>query len=101
EGDGYRVEKIVFESELGFMVTAALFLPEGVRGRGPAILHLNGHTQISFRGEAYQPLILNLARKGFVVLAIDPSGQGERLEYVDSAGASEMGAVGSTPAHAY
>src|SRR5690606_34002111 len=55
EGDGYRVEKIVFESEPGFMVTAALFLPEGVRGRGPAILHLNGHTQISFRGEAYQP----------------------------------------------
>ncbi|MBW3629496.1 MAG: acetylxylan esterase [Gemmatimonadetes bacterium] len=81
--DGFRVEKLVYESRPGQLVTGALFLPDGPAGRRPAIVYLSGHTLLSFRSNAYQQLILNLVHKGFVVLAIDPVGQGERLHYLD------------------
>lgn len=80
---GYRVEKIVFESMPNFQVTGALFIPEGHPGRGPAILNVIGHSAPAFRRDIYQNVILNLVHKGFVVFAIDPLGQGERLQYFD------------------
>src|SRR5262249_33239281 len=82
---GFRIEKIIFESMPNFFVTACIFIPDGLQGRGPAILNLIGHTDIAFRALSYQQLTLNLVKKGFVVLAVDPIGQGERLQYFDSA----------------
>jgi hypothetical protein len=40
--DGYRIEKVVFESQPGFYVTANLYLPAG-RGPFPGILYPLGH----------------------------------------------------------
>lgn len=80
---GYRIEKLVYESMPGLHVTGCLYIPEGVKGKRPAILNVIGHTDISFRGESYQTLILHLVQKGFIVLAIDPVGQGERFQYFD------------------
>ncbi len=37
--DGFRVEKIVYESMPGLHVTACLFIPDGLRGKPPAIIH--------------------------------------------------------------
>jgi dienelactone hydrolase len=79
----FRVEKIVFESVPGFRVTGCLFIPDGP-GKKPAILNVIGHSLPSFRRDIYQHLILNLVNKGFIVFAIDPVGQGERLQYSDS-----------------
>jgi cephalosporin-C deacetylase-like acetyl esterase len=81
--DGYRVEKIIYESMPGFFVTGCLFVPETTGGRAPAILNVVGHNQDAFRDELYQIVYLNLVRKGFVVLAIDPIGQGEDVQYYD------------------
>lgn len=83
--DGIRVEKLVYESRPGNFVTGALFLPAASSRPAPAILYLSGHAADAFRSAAYQQVILNLVRKGFVVLAIDPPGQGERVQYLDSA----------------
>ncbi|MDA2927717.1 acetylxylan esterase, partial [Acidobacteria bacterium AH-259-G07] len=80
----YRIEKIVFESRPNFYVTGCLFIPERLRGKAPAILNVIGHTDIAFRAPHYQQLLLNLVRKGFIVFAMDPIGQGERLQYYDS-----------------
>jgi dienelactone hydrolase len=45
-------------------------------------------------------MILNLVRKGFVVLAFDPLGQGERLQYLNpKTGLSELGNNSSTREH--
>lgn len=101
EKDGYRVEKLVYESMPGLYVTAALFIPEGLEGgKAPAILFCSGHTAEGFRSMTYQTIILNLVRKGFVVLAFDPIGQGERLQYFDPAiGTSRVG--GPTREHSY
>ena len=100
EKERYRVEKLVYESVPGLYVTAALFIPEGLEGKAPAILFCSGHTAEGFRSTTYQTIILNLVKKGFIVLAFDPVGQGERLQYFDEAiGASRIG--GPTREHSY
>lgn len=79
----FTVEKIIFESMPGFYVTGALFIPKKRKGKVPAILFTSGHTEKSFRYLPYQRIIVNLVKKGFVVFAFDPVGQGERSQYVD------------------
>jgi cephalosporin-C deacetylase-like acetyl esterase len=81
EGDGFHIEKLAYESLPGFWVTANLYLPASGAGPFPAVLLAPGHeatgkqSQYSFGG--------NFARSGIVALAIDPLGQGERLQYFD------------------
>jgi dienelactone hydrolase len=81
--DGYRVEKIIYESMPGLYVTGCLFIPDGIKGKVPAVLNVIGHNQEAFRAELYQIIILNLVKKGIVVFAIDPPGQGENVQYYD------------------
>ncbi|RPE06031.1 xylan esterase [Chitinophaga lutea] len=82
--DGYTVEHIVYESQPGFYVTGSLFLP-AQSGKAPAVIYCSGHSANGYRSPAYQRVMLNLVKKGFVVFAFDPVGQGERLEYYDTA----------------
>lgn len=96
ERESFTVEKLIFESHPGFYVTAALFLPEEGNFPAPAILYVSGHSAEGFRAGAYQQFIINMVKKGFVVLAIDPIGQGERLQYVNvETGTSKIGGVTS------
>jgi hypothetical protein len=81
--DGYSIEKIVYESIPGYYVTGALYIPEGIKGKEPAVFYACGHSVDGFRAEMYQHICINLVKKGFVVLTIDPMGQGERYEYWD------------------
>lgn len=82
--DGYRIENIIYESQPRFYITASLFIPAVLKnGKAPAILYCSGHSENGYR--AYQGVLVNLVRKGFIVLAFDPLGQGERLQYFDPA----------------
>lgn len=81
--DGYRIEKIVFESYPKFYVTGCIYIPEKTKGRMPAILNVIGHNQESFRNELYQVININLVKKGMIVFAIDPPGQGEHVQLYD------------------
>jgi cephalosporin-C deacetylase-like acetyl esterase len=80
EAGKYTIEKIIFESLPGFYVTANLYRPN-TPGRYPGVLLQAGHTQEG-KPEG-QRLAANLAMKGFVVLAFDPIGQGEREQTYD------------------
>ena len=80
---GFRIEKIIYESMPEFYVTGCLFVPDGIKGKAPAILNVIGHNQESFRAELYQTVIHNLVKKGIIVFAIDPPGQGEHIQYYD------------------
>ena len=96
---GYRIEKVTFESRPRLYVTANLYVPAGT-GRRPAILSPLGHSVNGKAWPSYQKLFSNLARKGYVVLAYDPFGQGERIEYPGSRpGQSALG--GGTSEHEY
>lgn len=81
--EGYKIEKIIYESMPGFYVTGCLFIPDGIKGKRPAILFVSGHTQESFRYKEYQLMILNFVKKGFIVFGIDPVSQGERIQIYD------------------
>jgi len=97
--EDYIVEKLIYESLPGYYVTAALFLPQKMKGRAPAVIYASGHTSNGFRSETYQHICINLVKKGFIVLAFDPVGQGERLQYYDeNEGKSRFG---PTTEHSY
>jgi dienelactone hydrolase len=98
--DGYRIENVIYESLPGFYVTASLFIPDNIKKPVPGILFCSGHSDIAYRRPLYQQPLLNLVKKGFVVLAFDPLGQGERLQYYDpETGKSAIGS--STKEHSY
>lgn len=89
--DGYRIEHVVFDSLPGFRVTGLVYVPDGP-GPFPAVLGTAGHADEGKASPTYQHAWISLARRGFVVLAYDPPGQGERLEYHDAAkGGSRVG----------
>jgi len=99
KGDGFTVEKLYFESLPGYKVTAALFLPKGKKKKFPAIIYCSGHSDLAFRFDVYQHVIINLVKKGFAVFAFDPIGQGERQQYFNEAeGKSKFG---PTHEHSY
>lgn len=82
ERSGYRIEKLLFESLPKFYVTANLYVPDGP-GPFPAILGVAGHSDAGKAEPTYQHVWISLAKRGIAVLAYDPPGQGERLEYLD------------------
>lgn len=86
EKDDYIVEHIIYESQPGFYVTSSLFIPGELKkkSKAPCVIYCSGHTQDGYRNDVYQHVILNLVKKGFIVFAFDPIGQGERIEYFDN-----------------
>jgi cephalosporin-C deacetylase-like acetyl esterase len=100
ERPGYRIEKVVFESRPRLYVTANLYLPAAA-GRHPAILGPLGHSVNGKAWASYQKLFSNLARKGYVVLAYDPFGQGERIEYPGTRPGESAIGPGGTIEHEY
>jgi cephalosporin-C deacetylase-like acetyl esterase len=78
--DGYSIDKLIFESLPEFYVTANLYRPNKP-GRYPGILVQAGHTQEGKPED--QRLAANLALQGFVSLAFDPIGAGEREQTYD------------------
>ena len=84
--DGYRIEKVVFESLPGLHVTALVYVPDGPAGsRRPAVLVACGHAPDGKAFRNYQEISGQLARRGYVVLCWDPVGQGERSQFFDVA----------------
>ena len=79
--DGYVIENVMFDSLPDYEVTANLYRPDRP-GRHPAVLMSMGHWDSG--KAAGQLLSSNLARRGFVVLAYDPVGQGERQQAFDA-----------------
>ena len=86
--DSFKIEKVIYFSRKDLAVTANLYLPD-TPGKHPAVLFLCGHSQIGKAGAAYVAGAANLARKGFVVLVVDPISQGERLQFVGAADAKD------------
>jgi dienelactone hydrolase len=76
--DGYRIEKLLFQSRPDVWVTATAYVPEPARGRVPAVLAVHGHWLLARRDLVVQARCLGLVKLGFFVLAVDAFGAGER-----------------------
>ena len=97
--DGFRIERITYESLPGFYVTANVYVPAAGAGPFPAIVLTPGHSPAGKAGE--YGLAANLARNGMIAFAYDPIGEGERLQYFDPAeGASKLSRPTGEHAHA-
>ena len=80
--DGFRIEKLIFESLPGIYVSALLYVPEDGNKSHPAILVPAGHAA---NGKVhYQALCQRLVQRGYVVISWDPVGQGERSQFWDA-----------------
>ncbi|HET7559438.1 MAG TPA: hypothetical protein VFK80_05710 [Limnochordia bacterium] len=116
EEPGLRIEKLLLETLPGVWATALLYLP--VPGRAalgsaeagasvarsesagtpptPGVLFVCGHHRDAKSAPEYQRVCRSLARAGLAVLALDPVGQGERLQYLDPETGEELVRWGTT-----
>jgi len=85
EGDGFRIEKVIFQSRPNHYVTANLYLPAGA-GPFPGILIACGHSEQGKAYSYYQRAAMLMARNGMMALIYDAIGQGERLSYLRGSG---------------
>ena len=79
--DGYSIRNVVYESMPKMYVTANLYVPDKLEGKAPAVIMAEGHSINGKAYEKYQKVCIDLARNGFVILAVDPPGQGRRQYY--------------------
>lgn len=81
--DGFHVERVIYDSLPDFHITANLYVPDNDKASHPAVLYTPGHYPAG-KLEAWL-FSANMARNGVAVLAYDPIGEGERLQYFDPA----------------
>lgn len=71
--EGYRIEKIAFESRPGFWVTAHLYVPAG-EGIFPVILNPHGHWGWKKTEPVVQTRLIAQARHGYLAMIVDSPG---------------------------
>ncbi|MES2391437.1 MAG: acetylxylan esterase, partial [Acidobacteriota bacterium] len=80
--EGFRVDKVLFDSQPNFPITALLYVPTSTSAnKFPAIVMAPGHSPTGKAGDV--AFATAFAKAGFIVLSYDPIGQGERLQYLD------------------
>ena len=94
--DGYRVEKVIFESRPKHHVSALLFLPDAGKHKPPypGVLVPCGHSANGKAHDAYQTMGAFLALNGIAGLVFDPIDQGERSQML-----SQLPKLAGTRAH--
>ncbi len=75
--EGYRVEKLVFQTRPGVWMTANAYVPDKP-GKHSAILHVHGHWAGAKQDPVVQTRCIGCAKLGFFVLCVDAFGAGER-----------------------
>jgi dienelactone hydrolase len=85
---GYRVEKVIFQSQPKHYVTALMFLPDPERFKPPypGVLVPCGHGIPGKAYPSYQAMGTLLALNGMAGLVFDPIDQGERGQYLGEGG---------------
>jgi len=69
-GPGYTIRKFRYEALPGLWIPALVYMPDGVRGKVPAVLKFHGHAHGP--GKAYVPKqarCINLAKRGIIAMS--------------------------------
>lgn len=87
--EGYRIDKLRYESRAGFLVTAHLYLPDGP-GACPLVVSAHG----TWKGKKSAPVVqargISLALRGFATLIVDAPGS-----FGDDLALDERGLIGA------
>lgn len=94
--DGYRIERVIYESRPAHHVTATLYIPDGT-GPFPGVLMPIGHSNNGKAADYVQRGAILLAKNGMACLTYDPIGQGERRQLLDETGKAAI--PGGTTEH--
>jgi dienelactone hydrolase len=76
--DGFHLEHLLINTFPDVWMTANAWIPEGIKGRVPAVLCVHGHWAGARRDPAVQRRCLGLVKLGFFVLSVDAFSAGER-----------------------
>lgn len=90
--DGYRLEKVLFESQPNHHVSAVLYLPDRPAPY-PAVVVSSGHSRTAKAAEYNQRLGIALAKNGMAAFCFDPIGQGERSQILTGDGRPQFEAT--------
>lgn len=88
--DGYRIEKVIYQSQPRHYVTALLYLPSSAPPY-PGVLVPCGHSLEGKAAETYQQACILLAKNGLAALCYDPIDQGERYSMLEPDGQPRLG----------
>ncbi len=80
EGEGYRIQNLVFQSRPGLWVTANLYVPAKPKASMPGLLICHAHHTPKEHAEL-QDMGMMWARAGCLVLVPDMLGHGERRQH--------------------
>lgn len=80
EGEGFRIDNVIFESRPGLLVTANLYRPAAPPPSMPGILIVHSHHNPKTQDEL-QDMGVTWARAGCMVLVMDQLGHGERRQH--------------------
>ena len=90
EREKYRVEKLVYQSRPDEWISANFYIPKTGAAPFPGVLFHMGHASNGKAADTYQRCCQGLVQLGFLVLAFDPMGQGERINYSGPDGESRL-----------
>jgi dienelactone hydrolase len=77
ERDGYRIERVIFQTMPDVWMTANAYVPDQT-GKLPTVLCVHGHWRGAKQDPNVQARCIGLVKLGFFVLAVDAFGAGER-----------------------
>ena len=94
--EGYRIEKVVFESMPKLFVTANLFIPDSPEFKAPypAVVMSCGHADEGKDCGIYLRACVLAVKAGFVALMYDPYEQGERRQIAGISSTSNHNIIG-------
>ena len=76
--EGYRIEKLTFQTLPGIWMTANAYVPVAAKSKVPAVLCVHGHWAGAKQDPVVQARCIGLVKLGFFVLCVDAFGAGER-----------------------
>ena len=76
-GRGYRIRKFRYEAVPGMWLGGLLYEPEGLSGRVPAVINLNGHEGDGIANSYIQDRCIHLARNGVIAINYEWFGKGQ------------------------
>ena len=86
---GYRIEKVIYDSQPNHRITANLYLPDG-DGPFAAVVVSSGHSRTAKTADYNQRFGIMMAKTGMAALCFDPIGQGERSQILNSEGENQF-----------
>lgn len=77
-GAGYRIKKLRYEAIPGLWIPALLYEPEGLDGKTPVVINVNGHDRSSGKAAEYKQIrCINQAKRGLLALNVEWVGMGQ------------------------